>query len=810
MLANNQQTNSLSKTPQVCCQPMAYLFVVCIGFWSLGASEPFPTSVHTYTRGVDAVGFDPAAVTLSQGLSLQMRSHIQSQQKKPRLFGTYFSYGSEWLSPFVGLSFEHMLGTEQRHVDLGFASRLNDSLALGLGYGRVTRHSSNHPWAFVDASFVAEPSSFLAMSSGVRFFSKKHQDQEQRDPSTHIGLGLRPWFGKPGLTLAADTHFSKDTRVFKYARVLLDVGTHGVHGIVSYEPHLERVWLGLTLDVGHLQIRNVTHMHTQNGQFQDFAGSITLRSRPIRPSLDEVLSPGQKRIEIVLTDDLMPEGRGLLDPGPAISPLALQIEQLAKDTSVHTLVLHIGKLSVGLSSVEELRSAIVACKKAGKRVEAEVSFLDDKAYMVAAAADHIRMDSMGDLELNGFAITTYYYADFLSKLGLQFESIEVGNYKSAPDQLTRAFPRKEEMETQGMLVHRALRVFVTALVQDRGFEPSQVFALIDQGVFTATEALEKGLVDELAPKPDALEQMEPTRLQGVSFDSLESAKQTWGPLPAIRVIPITGTIVMNQGDDPLPGVKAVASDILNALEQAYWDENVKAVVLRINSGGGDAYASELIWRLVQRLQHVKPVVASIGDVAASGGYYAAVPAHAIFAEPSSITGSIGIFTLRFNMEKLLELTGIRAVTHKEGEHADWDEPSHKLRPQDREKIHHVLKTYYDGFLKRVALGRSMKTSEVEKIAQGRVYTGEQAMMLGLVDGMGGLAAAIKEACGRAGLDEEAEVMVQLPRKKLSIANLLEHLAGGPQMFQAWEGLWKQLHFFQKPLALMPMTVEVDP
>jgi protease-4 len=515
---------------------------------------------------------------------------------------------------------------------------------------------------------------------------------------------------------------------------------------------------------------------------------------------------------VALDGELEPRRSGLLDFGPAISPIVLRLDGLARNPTVSTVNLHIGRFDVGLASIDELRSAIAALRAAGKEVIAHIANADDKSYLVAAAAGKIRMDRVSTLHVDGFSVTVHYFADALAKLGVRFDSVEIGSHKSAPDVLTRSRPRDEDLEARQQMLDQAMAHLVHALKHDRALSDEAVAKVFDSGVFTASQAKAAGLVDELTGPVDSTA-VPAARVSGMSIDAIVYPHRRWGPVPTIAVVPITGTIAMRSGDNPLPGVTAAAPAAIEALERAASDSDVVGVVVRVNSGGGDVYASELIWRAIRRVREVKPVVVSMGDVAASGGYYLAVAAPLVFAEANTITGSIGIFTVKPDVSGLLDLTGIHAHTYKAGEHADWNGWSHPLDPEERERLHRVLSEYYHTFIDRVATGRALSPERVRELAGGRVYTGEQALAVGLIDRLGGLADAVREVARQAGLGPDDQYEVDIPKQPISLAGLVDKLAAAPDLslVDAFDDLVARVRALDRqPLALMPVHFEVGP
>ncbi|MBC7793055.1 MAG: signal peptide peptidase SppA [Clostridia bacterium] len=390
---------------------------------------------------------------------------------------------------------------------------------------------------------------------------------------------------------------------------------------------------------------------------------------------------------------------------------------------------------------------------------------------------------------------------------MRFDVVAIGRYKTAPDALTMSGPKPEEDEVRGDLLAEADKLLMHALTVDRRLSAADATKVVALGGMRAGEAQQHGLVDEIAEldiaQPD-------TRRAHTADDLLDKPRTTWGTPNTVAIVPVVGTIVRDDGDNPLPGESASAKRIVKELEDAGNDPSVIGVVLRVDSGGGEVFASELIHRAVKAVQRKKPIVASMADTAASGGYYIVAPCDAIYAEPNTVTGSIGIFQLKVDLAGFFDLTEIKAYTYKTGPLADWRATTHGFTDDERARLNQILSEEYDAFLAKVAEGRHMTVDAVRSIAEGHVYTGRRAKELGLVDELGGLADAVEAVKARARV--QGEVALQVPKTVFSLSkavlggasaavNPLEHITALKGRLMRWE---------REPLALLPQTFEVRP
>jgi protease-4 len=443
--------------------------------------------------------------------------------------------------------------------------------------------------------------------------------------------------------------------------------------------------------------------------------------------------------------------------------LLKKLERAREDGEVRAVLLEVEGLPLGAGRVEELRGAI-ARLRAVKPVLVYLTGGGTREYWLASAATAVAAPPGTTLVVNGVARTQLYLKDGLARLGVAVEVARAGAWKSAPEPLTRSGPSDEARAMSAALLDDLSGRLRADLAAGRKLPPERVAALLDQGLFSSAEAKAAGLVDEVL-WPDELEAWtrRVARVGARLVDGWEPAPrrtaERWGPAPAIAVVRLEGTIAGGKsrgeplGDGSLAGAETVAEAIRSAGE----DGRVRAIVLRVESPGGDASASDLIWRAVTRAKARKPVVVSMGDVAASGGYLAAVGADLIVAEPSTLTGSIGVFMLKPDLSGLLEKLSLGRDLQQRGKVAAVDSVWKPWSAEERAAVERQVEATYQGFLQKVAEGRRLPPADVEALAGGRVWTGAQALERKLVDRLGGLAEAVDAARERAGLPAGAEV-----------------------------------------------------
>jgi protease-4 len=491
----------------------------------------------------------------------------------------------------------------------------------------------------------------------------------------------------------------------------------------------------------------------------------------------------------------IPDGVGqgglLADVSPHLHRLIERLDKAAADTRVKGVVLSIESPAIGRGRAEELRAAIGRIRKAGKPVAAHLIGADPVHYVVASACDTVAMPPAATLEITGVRTEVTFFKAMLDKLGVDAEILQVGEFKGAGEPLTRTSMSPQLRAQYEQFVGDLYEQLVERVAADRKLPAEQVRTLIDTGVFTPEAAVKAKLIDAVAyedevisglagrlkldePKisRDYAEQKMDNDFSGIGglvklVELLSGQKQAAaaGKDKQIAIIYLTGEIKEGKGkDELLAGGSAGSDSVIEAIRDAAKDEKVAAIVLRIDSPGGSALASDLIWREAERT--TKPVVASLGDTAASGGYYVAVAADKIVAAPGTLTGSIGVVGGKIAVGKALEKYGVHTDVVAKGRNAGWLSMQTPFTEQEREVFLATMKDVYRLFTSKVASGRKLDMETIGKLAEGRVFTGRMAKDLGLVDRLGTLDDAIDEAKKLAGIGaDEAIERVLLPEPR---------------------------------------------
>ena len=481
--------------------------------------------------------------------------------------------------------------------------------------------------------------------------------------------------------------------------------------------------------------------------------------------------------------------------------------------------------------VQELRDAIVDFRRSGKKVTAFLEYGGDREYFLASAADRVYLLPTSPLDLTGVASYEIFLRGTLDKIGVYPDFLHIGEYKTATNQLTEKGMTPAHREMTEALNRDMFDQLVRGIAQARRKSEAEVRALIMRGPLLPQEAVKAGLVDGLAYEDQLDDRVPELRAQSSAKKRIDDSDysridpQSVGirPRSRIAVLYAVGTIASGKSAfDPVNGSIVGSDTLVEQIRQVRDDDSIKAIVLRVDSPGGSSVASDVIWRelMITRDQKPsRPLITSMSDLAASGGYYISLPGQTIVAQPGTLTGSIGIYTGKMVVAGALDKIGVTEETVSSGGNATIYSPFTTFTPEERARVGAFLQDFYGNFLDKVAASRHSTREQIDRIAQGRVWTGAQAREHGLVDMLGGLDTAISIAKQRAKIpaDEDVELVSYPPRRSvyealtepfrgsagLGVWNLL----AGTSEARALAALTAPARLFRRgePLALMPYT-----
>jgi len=509
---------------------------------------------------------------------------------------------------------------------------------------------------------------------------------------------------------------------------------------------------------------------------------------------------------------------GLDTEALGLNTLLNGIEKASNDSRIKGISIQAGMPQAGWAQLQELRQALDNFKAQGKFVYAYSDFYSQKGYYLASVADRIMAHPMGTVDLRGLAAEVLYFKDFQTRFGVQMEVVRLGKYKSAVEPYL-----DNEMSIENrMQINRLLQAFWTQIQADiltsRPMDKDRFERLVTQ--LEATQplaALDLGIIDELGHEEDYNKFLEETlgtsKLAWVAAEDYDFSSDASQNSNRIAVLYASGPILYGEGSETYIGQEA----LIDAIDDIADHPLIKGVVLRIDSPGGAAITADIVWKHLQTLKNKKPLVVSFGNVAASGGYYLAMTGAPILASPLTVTGSIGVFATLPNIQKLTADLGINAeqvVTH---ENALGYSPFQRLSPGQEAQIKKGIQHTYTTFKARVAEARKMEELEVENLAQGRVWSGTDALENGLIDDFGGLQEALGRVAEEAGLTSYSTV--SYPKWEPSFERLMSGVlpnAKSPAIFQ-W--LWPEITNLPQKIGLknpgqlfqmeLPYTLKID-
>jgi protease-4 len=458
----------------------------------------------------------------------------------------------------------------------------------------------------------------------------------------------------------------------------------------------------------------------------------------------------------------------------------LLLEAAASDPRLAGVLLRIEAPLPGWSAAHSLRRAIAEVVRRGKPVVSHAEQLDGASLLVACASSRILMPETGRVHLVGLRAEGFYFRELLSRMQVEPEVVRIGSHKSAAEMFTRAGMSPEQREQMEALLDDLFQALVEGIAAGRRLSAQQVRDLIDRGPYSAARAREAGLVDDCIyadQLDDVLRELQshgaPTpavaRIEARSYRALRMEAAPTQVEGSLAYLVAQGGIHRGVG-------RGIASDGWEVLlESLRTDPEVHGVALRIDSPGGDALASDLIWRALDRLRREKPVVASLAEVAASGGYYMASAADRVFAEAASVTGSIGVIGGKLNLQGLYDKLGIGRDGVERGARAGLLSETRAFTPAERQVVREEMEELYAAFVDRVARGRELPVEAVKRVAQGRVWSGARALPLGLVDAIGGPLEALCELRRQAGFATGERSALQVHPRVPPLAGLLSLL-----------------------------------
>ncbi len=510
-------------------------------------------------------------------------------------------------------------------------------------------------------------------------------------------------------------------------------------------------------------------------------------------------SPIQRLAELRLDEFVVP-ARMINLPLPGrtqtLQDVLKRMHEWASDDGIGGVLLDVGNVGLGLADIQELRDGISALHAADKSVVAFLNGSGPMGYLLACQADEVVVPPVGGVSIPGIGGTFAYLKGHYQMLGFEFDVITAGRYKY-PGFLNEREPNDHFMEEYGAILDGLITDYKAIIAEGRDMPLERIDEAVDIAMFSAEDAQKFGLVDRIAYYDECRDRLLKTNkfkryhdsgrglahinsiqdfMELINEQLQKAAEASRAVGPKLAVLHARGPIVDLSLGTGFSSQMICRDDFIKVVDQLRRNKSIKGVVLRIDSPGGSAFASDAIWKALRRLDDTKPLVVSMGTVAGSGGYYIACPARRIFAQPTTITGSIGVLSIFQNAWSFFNRSDYEIAEMKRGARSTLGSPHRSMSHSDRAFIQDHILTIYDIFIDRVATTRRMPDQQVRELAEGRIYTGRQALDIGLVDELGGLADAIEATREMAGIPASAELKILDYPRPSSLGELFESLS----------------------------------
>lgn len=660
--------------------------------------------------------------------------------------------------------------SEYRKYTLGGAISTESNFSIGAAYNFFGSSDSRQldelsSW---DMGVQWRPSENVGFGFHARDLNRPFLDEEGEalPIRTAIGAALRFFDGRALLDSTASFTTDGDSMELTPRLLIEPIDGLRLFGRSDFDFQFDddqstaswaRTIVGLALNTTSLGVEGATHIdHTGEDDVAGYSSLVWLSGGKRRSAAES--TEQWALIDLTGGIDEQPVSRVFGTSTKSFMSLMVDLEKMADDPNIAGVVFNVGKSDLGYGQIWEVRRAVERLRAANKQT---VSMLTNPTYRetyLASAAEHLWLLPAEPYAPTGLNLRVTSYAEALANAGIRAEFLRIGDYKSAPESYTYKEPSPESLEQTNRYLDGLYTRTVGALADDRGLSAERVEEMVDNVPLHPVEAIEEGFVDETVYL-DSIEQQLEEKL-GVraslsrGYSDETRAEMRWGVPPEIAVVVIEGAIVRGRsGSTPIVDQALTGSDTLTrTFDRLRRDDNVAAVVVRVDSPGGSAVGSDLIYRAMRRLAEEKPVVASMGNVAASGGYYVAAGADEIYASPNTLTGSIGIFAGKFSISRLAEFIGINSTELKRGEKSGAFNLYRPWSEEERDGVSRMITYLYKLFIQQVARTRPLSADEVDAVGRGRIWDGVSAEEQKLVDHLGGTIDAIQRAEALAGVE----------------------------------------------------------
>ncbi len=754
--------------------PLSILILCLFRFpdHKLSAAEP-ANPFHTVLPTVSASRIDNSLSPLvnpvfsdispSPSISYTLQQFHDQEENYNHFFltnlaGFIFSYS--WIDNLYNYNSMSTEPCKTKMFTIGKGFFFGNTFGFGANYSfNKSKYSKYDDYKSLSLGILLRPFSFLSIGFVSRDLNKPEIYGEVLKRSDIYSVSVKPL---SSITFSVDATKYQDQK-FDSSDIFYSASLRFIHDISAYAAinRDKDFSFGLRLPLG-IPYTNSAELvldgfaRYNKSDIPDSSGfGITLSGQRNSKAL---IKP-KRYLEIVLNDKINEVQTEKLFPfkgkGVIYYDILNAIDTAARDESIIGIIIQIDTAGLGFAQLQELRDQLKLFRNKKKKVYAILNSSGNKEYYLASACDEIIFSPVNPFTLTGLEVEIYFFKEGLDKLGIKFEAVKKGEYKSFAEPYTRKHMSPESMENIKSLLSDLNDQFIYDIINDRKISKKEIDNIFDKGILSPDEALQAGFIDDIDYPLDAEIKIlnnngtEKPRVKLEDFIEEKIYDYLWGPVPEIAIIYVTGSIIHGESR----GYSGISPEITSdatyykALYDAFTDSSVKAIIIRIDSGGGSAVASDLMWHYLHKLkqQYNKPVIFSFGNTAASGGYFIACTGDQILGSRGTVTGSIGVIAGKLSLKELYQKLGINKETIKMSEFADIFSESKDLSSEERAIIQKSVDYSYKNFTEKVSEARGIKKERIDKVAEGRVFTGQQAKANNLIDNYGGLYAAVELA-----------------------------------------------------------------
>ena len=696
---------------------------------------PLPPSALSagYSEGSFSSMINPVFADLDTARDIAYTYLSYKGENKGNFYGSVNFFGFDIIMSFYDTipdtEGNSILDSEMTAYSINKGFFFNNIFGFGAGYSfGSSSDDSFDDYSSWNTGLLFRPFSFLSFGYTAKDLGG-HIGGKKINPASIYSISVRPW--KDYLTLSADCIKKKDSKAEYYYSGELK-GYKDISLILKFGTD-KSISAGLTIPLFIRAGRGTEIIFDAYGsarsETSDYrSGGVAFNFNRNKDSINLTPAPSYITLKINGNYSAEREESGFLSKREAtFQDLARGIEKAGNDSSITGFIIEIDNAGMGMAQIEEIRDLLNKARSNGKKVYAVLNYSGNREYYLATASDKIFFTPNSTFSLTGLSAKVYFFKGLLDKGGVKFESFSKGRYKSFSETFTRTDMSKEARENLNTILSELNEQFINGISDARKITKADIEALFAKGFYTPAVAREKGFIDEIMYVNEAMDSLN-EKVNTISFNEYINEKnsdRTWGDIPAIAVINVTGSIVSGNGGGSAMSGSTGDYDYKNSIDTAFTDPSVKAVVIRIDSGGGSAAASDFMWNTLSaaRKKNPKPVVFSFGNTAASGGYYIACTGDPIFAGKGTITGSIGVVGGKVTAEELYSKLGISTETIKMSEFADIFSESRSLTQNEKALFQKNIDFIYDRFTGKVMEGRGITEKEISEVAEGRVHTG---------------------------------------------------------------------------------------